>query len=97
MPEARRSFAFVEAQLRKKTFGVLSTISPAGSSQTTGILYALSPPRAPFRLYLLTERSFLKARNVSRNPQVSFLVPYPHPLLSFVPSSCISFSATVAS
>ena len=94
MSKERRSFAFVEAQLRKKTFGVLSTISPAGSSQTTGILYALSPPGAPFRLYLLTERSYLKARNISRNPQVSFLVPYTHHVLPFVPASCISFSAT---
>jgi len=94
MPEDRRSFAFVEAQLRKKTFGILSTISPAGSSQTTGILYALSPPGAAFRVYLLTERSYLKARNISRNPQVSFLVPYPHLLLPFVPASCISFSGT---
>ena len=93
MPKEPRSFAFVEAQLRKKTFGVLSTIGPGGSSQTTGILYALSPPGAPFRLYVLTERSYLKARNVSRNPQVSFLVPYPHHLLPFVPASCISFSA----
>jgi nitroimidazol reductase NimA-like FMN-containing flavoprotein (pyridoxamine 5'-phosphate oxidase superfamily) len=94
MPNERRSFAFIEAQLRKKTFGVLSTISPAGSSQTTGILYALSPPGDAFRVYLLTERSYLKARNISRNPQVSFLVPYPHQLLSFVPASCISFSGT---
>jgi len=91
---SERSFAFIEAQLRKKTFGVLSTISPGGSSQTTGIIYALSPPGAAFRLYLITVRSYLKARNIARNPQVSFLVPYPHTLLPFVPASCISFSAT---
>jgi hypothetical protein len=89
-----RSFEFIEAQLRKKTFGVLSTIGRDGSSQTTGILYAVSSPGTPFRLYLLTEASYLKARNVSRNPEVSFLVPYPHHLLPFVPASCISFSAT---
>lgn len=89
-----RSFAFIEAQLRKKTFGVLSTIGADGSSQTTGILYAVSPPGAAFRLHLITVRSYLKARNIARNPQVSFLVPYPHALLPFIPASCISFSAT---
>lgn len=94
MPEEKRPFSFVEAQLRKKNFGVLSTINPRGSLQTTGILYAVSPPGAPFRLYLLTEASYLKARNISRNPEVSFLVPYPHHLLPFVPASCISFSGT---
>jgi hypothetical protein len=92
MADAQRSFAFIEAQLRRKTFGVLSTISPSGSLQTTGILYAVSAPGAPFRLYLVTVESYLKARNVSRNPEVSFLVPYPHHLLPFVPASCISFS-----
>jgi hypothetical protein len=94
MSEERRPFAFIEAQLRKKTFGVLSTLSPSGSLQTTGILYAVSPPGAPFRLYLLTEASYLKARNIARNPEVSFLVPYPHHLLPFAPASCISFSGT---
>ena len=94
MPEERRPFAFIEAQLRKKTFGVLSTLGLRGSLQTTGILYAVSPPGAPFRLYLLTETSYLKARNIARNPEVSFLVPYPHHFLPFVPASCISFSAT---
>jgi hypothetical protein len=94
MPAEQRSFGFIEAQLRKKTFGVLSTANPDGSLQSTGILYAVSPPGAAFRLYLLTERSYLKARNVARNPQVSFLVPYPHRLLPFVPASCISFPGT---
>ena len=94
MPREQRSFAFIEAQLRKKTFGVLSTISPGGSLQATGILYAVSPPGAAFRLHLVTERSYLKARNISRNPQVAFLVPYPHHLLPFVPASCISFAGT---
>ena len=94
MPAEQRSFAFIEAQLRRKTFGVLGTVNPDGSLQSTGILYAVSPPGSAFRLYLLTERSFLKARNVARNPQVSFLVPYPHRLLPFVPASCISFPGT---
>jgi general stress protein 26 len=94
MSEQRRAFAFIEAQLRRKTFGVLSTINRAGSLQTTGIIYAVSPPAAPLRLYLLTDRSYLKVRNISRNSEVSFLVPYPHHLFPFVPASCISFPGT---
>lgn len=94
MSARRRDFAFVEAQLRRKTFGVLSTVRADGSLQTTGILYGVSPPGRPLRIYLLTDRDYVKARNVARNPEVSFLVPYPHHWLPFVPASCISFSGT---
>jgi len=94
MPENRPDFSFVEAQLRKKTFGVLSTQSPGGSLQTTGILYGVSPPGGKLRLYLITERSYLKVRNISRNPEVAFLVPYPHHFLPFVPASCVSLQGT---
>ena len=94
MPEKRPDFSFVEAQLRRKTFGVLSTQSPGGSLQATGILYGVSPPRGKLRLYLVTGRTYLKVRNISRNPEVAFLVPYPHSLLPFVPASCISLQGT---
>jgi general stress protein 26 len=94
MPSERRSFAFIEAQLRSMSFGVLSTVNSGGSLQTTGIIYAVSPPGTPFCLYLITDPSYLKSRNISRNPQVSFLVPYPHHWLRFVPASCISFPGT---
>jgi nitroimidazol reductase NimA-like FMN-containing flavoprotein (pyridoxamine 5'-phosphate oxidase superfamily) len=76
------------------TFGILSTVNSNGSLQTTGILYGVSPPSAPFRLYLITDPSYLKVRNIRRNPEVSFLVPYPHHFLRFVPASCISFPGT---
>jgi nitroimidazol reductase NimA-like FMN-containing flavoprotein (pyridoxamine 5'-phosphate oxidase superfamily) len=94
MPSERRSFAFIEAQLRRMSFGALGTIKPGGGLQTTGIIYAVSPPDTPFCLYLITDPSYLKVRNISRNPQVSFLVPYPHHWLRFVPASCISFPGT---
>ncbi len=94
MSRDQRPFTFVEQKLRGKSFGVLSTISPRGRLQTTGILYGLSPPGAALRLYLITDGSYLKARNIAQNPEVSFLVPYPHHLLSFVPASCISFRGT---
>ena len=94
MPRNPRDFRFIEAQLRKMTFGILSTVNPGGSLQTTGILYGVSPPGAGFRLYLLTDPGYLKVRNILRNPEVSFLVPYPHHFLRFVPASCISFPGT---
>jgi hypothetical protein len=92
MPAHRRSFEFIETQLRKKTFGVLGTIGPKGALQSTGILYGISAPDARLRFYLLTDRSYLKVRNISRDPEVSFLVTFPHHFFRFVPSSCISFS-----
>ncbi len=91
MGNNRRDYPFVEAQLRKQTFGVLTTVSPVGHPQTTGILYGISPPGNPLRLYMLTEREFLKVRNIEKSPKVSFLVPYPHHYFRFVPASCISF------
>jgi hypothetical protein len=94
MPGNRPDFSFIEAQLRRKTFGVLSTQSPGGSLQATGILYGVSPPSSKLRLYLVTERSYLKVRNISHNPEVAFLVPFPHHLLPFVPASCISLQGT---
>jgi len=94
MPRKRPDFSFVEAQLRRKTFGVLSTESPGGSLQATGILYGVSPPGSKLRLYLVTGRTYLKVRNISRNPEVAFLVPYPRHLLPFVPASCISLQGT---
>ena len=94
MPRNPRDFRFIEQQLRKMTFGVLSTINPGGSLQTTGILYGVSPPGAALRLYLLTDQGYLKVRNILKNPEVSFLVPYPHHFLRFVPASCISFPGT---
>ena len=42
MPRNPRDFRFIEEQLRKMTFGVLSTVNPGGSLQTTGILYGVS-------------------------------------------------------
>ena len=94
MPRNPRDFRFIEERLRKMTFGILSTVNPGGSLQTTGILYGVSPPGAGFRLYLLTDQGYLKVRNILKNPEVSFLVPYPHHLLRFVPASCISFPGT---
>ena len=88
------SFEFVEAEIRKKTFGILSTIDQKGKSHSTGIIYAISPPGSKFSLYILTERTYKKVRNIQHNSSVSFVIPFPHHLLRFVPSSCVQFQGT---
>ena len=35
--------------------------------------------------------SYKKAKNISKNPNVSFVVPFPHLLLSFIPPSSAQF------
>ena len=46
-------FDFIEKNLRKKTFGILTTITPEGRPHSVGVVYAM-PPDLPFCLYLIT-------------------------------------------
>lgn len=88
------TFEYVEAAVRKKTFGVLTTIDQRGRPHSTGALYGVSPPLSPFALFLLTLESYVKVRNVRTNPEVSLVVPFPHRILSFVPAPCVTFRGT---
>lgn len=88
------SFKFVEKQIRKKSFGILSTVSPQGRAHSTGILYGVSLPTKKFRFYLITHKNYKKVRNIRKNPHISFVIPFPHHYLRFVPSSCIYFQGT---
>jgi len=72
-------------------FGVLSTVTPKGHAHSTGILYAVSPPETPFSIYVMTGEKYRKTRNITKNPSVAFVVPFPHHFLRFVPSSCVQF------
>ena len=83
------SFAYVEKQLRKKNFGILSTISPQGRPHSVGVVYAVAPSEEPFSLYFISRPALKKARNIFNNPNVSFVVPFPHYLLRFIPPSCV--------
>ncbi len=87
-------FEFVEQEIRKKTFGILSTIDQNGKSHSTGIIYSVSLPESKFSLYILTENNYKKVQNIKNNNSVSFVIPFPHHLLRFVPSSCIQFQGT---
>ncbi len=85
------SFDYVEEAVRKKTFGILTTIDGDGRPHSTGILYGVAPPTSPFALYFLTLEKYLKVRNVRANPQATLVIPFPHRILSFIPAPCVTF------
>ena len=84
-------FAYVEKQLRKKSFGILTTVTPQGRPHSVGVVYAVAPPDLPFSLYLISRPVLKKARNIRNNPNVSFVVPFPHYLVRLIPPSCVQF------
>ncbi len=94
MKTSTPNFEFIESEIRKKTFGVLSTIDQNGYSHSTGIIYGVSSPESKFSLYILTENSYKKVKNIKNNNSISFVIPFPHHLLRFVPSSCVQFQGT---
>lgn len=87
------TFDYVEKQLRKKTFGILTTVAPEGRPHSVGVVYAMAPQSQQqfFCLYLITRPVLKKARNIRNNPNVSFVVPFPHYLFSSIPPRCIQF------
>ncbi|MHA1217897.1 MAG: pyridoxamine 5'-phosphate oxidase family protein [Candidatus Heimdallarchaeaceae archaeon] len=92
MPLTKFNFSFIEREIRKKTFGILTTLNSDESPHTTGILYGVSKPDTEFALYLLTSRNYRKVRNIQRNPKVSFIIPFPHHHFRFVPSGTITLN-----
>jgi len=86
------SFPAIEKQIRAKSFGVLSTISPRGYSQSTGVLFGVSASD-PFVLYIYSNRTYTKVQNILHNPYVSFVIPFPHHFFRFVPANTIALQA----
>ncbi len=84
------TFEMVENEMRRKNYGVLSTISKDGRPHSAGVMYAVSSRSRPFALYIVTDRRSKKARNIDRNPNVSFGVPI-HRSPGFLPPSSIQF------
>ncbi len=87
----RFSFELLEKNVRKKTFGVLTTIDPKGRPHSTGVLYAVGPPDKPFALYNIAGEKYAKVRNIKQNPNVSLFVPFPHYWIRFAPASYVMF------
>ena len=85
------SFEEVYRELRRHTFGTLSTIDSKNRSHSVGLIYAVSDQELPLQIYAMTQMKTRKVKNIKANPNVSFVVPCPRKLLSMVPPSCIQF------
>jgi len=94
MTSSKFDFSFVEKQVRKKTFGVISTIDSKGRPHSTGIIYAVSSLDSPFALYSIVGEKYAKVRNIQRNPNVSLVVTFPHYWIRFAPASYVMFRGT---
>ena len=90
----RFTFDFVEKKVRKKTFGVLTTIDSKGRPHSTGILYTVGPSDKPFVLYCIAGANYAKVRNIKRNPNISLVVTFPHYWIRFAPASYAMFRGT---
>jgi general stress protein 26 len=88
------TFEFIEKEIKKKTFGIISTIDQNGHSHSTGIIYSVAPSNSQFTLYVLTDKKYKKVKNIENNDSISFVIPFPHHILRFVPASCIQFQGT---
>ncbi|MFX1281712.1 MAG: hypothetical protein ACFFA3_20340, partial [Promethearchaeota archaeon] len=53
--------------------------------------YGTAPSNLKFALYVLTDRNHKKVKNIEINNSVSFVIPFPHHILRFVPGSCVQF------
>ncbi|MFX1538465.1 MAG: pyridoxamine 5'-phosphate oxidase family protein [Promethearchaeota archaeon] len=89
-----KTFDFIEKEIRKKQFGILSTISPKEWVQSSGVHYGVSPKALNFALYILTDSRYKKVQNIQKQPRISFAIPYPHYYLRFIPPGTISFQGT---
>ena len=85
-------FHFIKNEIRKKTFGILTTLNNDGSPHTSGIIYGVSDKDDKFALYLLTYKKNKKVRNIQRHPKVSFVIPFPHHILRLIPSGAITIN-----
>jgi len=91
---ARFSFEFIEKKVKKKTFGVLTTIDSKGRPHSTGVVYAVGPPEKPLAFYSITAANYAKVRNIKKNPNVSLVVTFPHYWIRFAPASYVMFRGT---
>ena len=94
MTDGKFSFDFVESKVRKKTFGVLTTIDSKERPHSTGIIYGVSPKESPFSLYILVGAKQAKVRNIKKNHNVSLVVTFPHYWFRFAPANYVMFRGT---
>jgi general stress protein 26 len=88
------SFEYVEKQLRKKSFGVISVVDSQGRPHLTGVIYAIPRRPHPFDFYVLTGTDYRKTKYIRHNPNVAFIVTFPHYWMRFVPANTVHFQGT---
>ena len=91
MDGSKFTFDFIEKHIRKRTFGVFTTIDSKGRPHSTGLLFGVAPPESKFALFSVVGSNYQKAKNVRRNPNVSLVIPFPHHYLRFVPDNYVMF------
>jgi Pyridoxamine 5'-phosphate oxidase len=79
------TFEVVLSHIRRRDFGVLSTVSNERKPHAVGVNYGVSKPSRDFVIYVMTRRHLQKARNIAQNPDVSLVIPLTRRLLWFVP------------
>ncbi len=89
--DLRVTFDMVLKELKKRHFGVLSTVTKDGRSHSAAVFYSVSLSARPLEIFAMTRTKLKKARNIMNNPNVSFVVPLRRHLLTFVPPPCIEF------
>src|SRR3990172_1326269 len=88
------SYVYIENQIKKKIYGILSTVSPSGRPQAAGVAYGVMIKPEKLTFYVMTGRDTVKVRNIQSNPNVVFTIPYPHYYLRMAPSFSIQASGT---
>lgn len=78
-------------KIRKNKFGFLGTVTPEGRPHVAGVMYALSPPGEKISLYIMTGTDVKKTKNIRKNPNITFAIPFPHYIIRFAPDFCIQF------
>ena len=94
MKDKSFSVEYIEKKIRKKSFGILSTVSPKGWSQSSGVMYGSSTSSEPLKLYIITDKKYKKTQNIINNSHVSFVITFPRYYIRFAPASTIQFQAT---
>ena len=87
------TFRTVETEMRRRNYGILSTVARNGRPHSTSVTYAVSARSRPLALYIVTDRRSKKARNIGRNLNVAFVMPVPRSPASLSPGS-IQFQGT---
>ncbi|MHA2100119.1 MAG: hypothetical protein ACW99A_15700, partial [Candidatus Kariarchaeaceae archaeon] len=68
-----------------------STVSIKKWPQSTGILFGSLMKGQMLKIYVLTEKNYVKVKNIKENKHISFLIPFPHYWLRMAPSFTIHF------